>query len=117
MDRETNHLYVYSWNAATDTLTLDGGAYKTLTGVSRANGIALDETRGRLYIGDRDSTTVRYFSTAAFAGASTLTEAGSVDLSSEGQTAMGVAIDQVRNILYAGNAYPPYGSLGKLVKP
>ncbi|MEZ5541776.1 MAG: outer membrane beta-barrel protein [Pseudomonadota bacterium] len=116
VDRETNHLYVYSWTAATDTLTLDGGTFKTLTGVSRANGIALDESRGRLFIGDRDSTTVQYFGTSSFTGASTLTAAGSIDLSSEGQTVMGIAIDQVRNILYTGNAYPPYGSLGKLVK-
>ncbi|MEJ2688245.1 MAG: hypothetical protein P8124_13900, partial [Gammaproteobacteria bacterium] len=110
VDRETNRLYVYSWDAATNTLTLDGGTYKTLAGVSKANGIALDEKRGRLYVGDRDSMTVRYYDTTTWA------EAGSVDLSAEGQTAMGVAIDQVRNILYAGNAYASYGSKGKLVK-
>ncbi|WP_190303145.1 MULTISPECIES: DUF11 domain-containing protein [Methylomonas] len=115
VDRETNHLYVYSWNSATNTLTLDGGAFKTLTGVSRANGIALDESRGRLYIGDRDSTTVRYYDTNSFA-TTPIAVAGTVDLAAEGQTAMGVAIDSVRNILYTGNAYGPYGSRGKLVK-
>lgn len=116
VDRNTNNLYVYSWTSATNTLTLDGGAPKTLTGVSLAGGVALDEIRGRLYIGDYGSTTVRYFDTTTFAGAATLTEAGSVDLSSEGQTALGIAIDQVRNILYTGNPYGPWGSLGKLVK-
>lgn len=110
VDRETNHLYVYSWDAATNTLTLDGGAFKTLTGVARANGIALDESRGRLYIGDRDTTTVRYFDTTTWA------HAGSVVLAASGQTAMGVAIDTRRNLLYAGNAYGPYGSRGRLVK-
>ena len=116
VDRETNHLYVYSWVASTNTLTLDGGAFKTLTGVGTAYGIALDEIRGLLYVGSRDSTTVRYFDTSSFAGATALTEAGMADLSSEGQTVMGIAIDQVRNFLYTGNAYAPYGSIGKLVK-
>ena len=116
VDRTTNHLYVYTWDAQNDTLTLDGGAYKTLTGVTEAHGIALDEIRGRLYIGDSASTTVRYFSTAAFAGNTALTEAGSADLSAEGQTVMGIAVDSVRNLLYTGNAYPGYGSCGKLVK-
>ena len=82
----------------------------------KANGIALDEQRGRLFIGDRDSTTVRYFDTSTFSGAATLTEAGNVDISSETQTVMGIAIDQVRNFLYSGNAYGPFGSKGKLVK-
>jgi len=84
--------------------------------VIKANGIALDEQRGRLFIGDRDSTTVRYFDTSTFSGAATLTEAGNVDISSETQTVMGIAIDQVRNFLYSGNAYGPFGSKGKLVK-
>jgi len=30
--------------------------------------------------------------------------------------ANGIAIDQVRNFLYSGNAYGPFGSKGKLVK-
>jgi OOP family OmpA-OmpF porin len=116
VDRNTNNLYVYSWTSATNTLILDGGAPKTLTGVSLAGGVALDEIRNRLYIGDRGSTTVRYFDTATFTGATTLTEAGNVDLSSEGQSAMGIAIDSVRNILYTGNPYSGWGSVGKLVK-
>lgn len=115
VDRETNHLYVYSWNSATNTLTLDGGAYKVLTGVLRANGIALDETRGRLYIGDRDTTTVRYYDTNNFV-ASPIAVAGTVDLSAQNQTVMGIAVDSTRNLLYTGNAYSPYGSKGKLVK-
>jgi uncharacterized repeat protein (TIGR01451 family) len=115
VDRETSKLYVYSWDANTNTLTLDGGASKVLQNVTRANGLALDETRSRLYVGDRDTTLVRYYNTNSF-GAASIPEAGSVDLSAEGQTVQGVAIDSVRNILYTGNSYGPYGSLGKLVK-
>lgn len=115
VDRETNHLYVYSWNSATNTLTLDGGTFKQLTGVSQANGIALDETRSRLYIGDKSTTTVRYYNTNNF-GSSPISVAGSVDLSAQAQTAMGIAVDSTRNLLYTGNAYPSYGSKGKLVK-
>jgi len=115
VDRETNKLYVYSWNSATNTLTLDGGTFKTLTGVSRANGIALDESRDRLYIGDRDTTIVRYYDTNTF-GATALAVAGTVDLSAEGQTVIGIAVDSLRNTLFTGNAYGPYGSRGKLVK-
>lgn len=115
VDRETSHLYVYSWDSSTNTLTLDSGAFKTLSGVSRANGIALDESRDRLYIGDRDATTVNYYDTNSFGG-NILAVAGSVDLSTEGQTVMGIAVDSIRNNLYTGNAYGPYGSLSKLVK-
>ena len=30
MDRGTNHLYVYSWDASAKTLTLDGSTYKSM---------------------------------------------------------------------------------------
>jgi uncharacterized repeat protein (TIGR01451 family) len=110
VDRETNHLYVYSWDAATNTLTLDGGAFKTLPLVSLANGIALDESRGRLYIGDRATSTVRYYDTTTWQHAGSYVQAVSA------QTAMGVAVDTKRNFVYTGNAYQPYGSKGMLVK-
>lgn len=110
VDRQTNHLYVYSWAAATNTLTLDGGTFIALPNVSAAHGLALDESRGRLFVGDADSTTVRYFDTT------TWTEAGNFVQALSGQTVMGIAVDTVRNIVYTGNAYQPYGSLGELVK-
>lgn len=109
VDRETNRLYVYSWASATNTLTLDGPV-RTLAGVSLANGIALDEARGRLYIGDRATTTVRYFDTT------TWTLAGSVVLAGCNQTVQGIAVDSVRNVLFTGNSYGPYGSRGRLCK-
>ena len=114
VDRNTNQLYVYSWDSSTDTLTLDGGAPVTLTGVNLAHGLALDEKLGLLYVGDR-TTTVRYYDTNTL-GTSPVAEAGNVDLSAEGQTVMGIAVDSQRNLLYTGNAHSSLGSLGKLVK-
>lgn len=110
VDRNTANLYVYSWASSTNTLTLDAGFPITLPGVTSAHGLALDELRDRLYVGDRSSTTVRYFDPA------TWTETGNFDLALSGQTAMGIAVDPVRNMVYTGNAYAPYGSLGRLVK-
>ena len=114
VDRNTNNLYVYSWVSSTNTLTLDGGAPVTLAGVTEAHGIALDESRGRLYVGDATSMTVRFFDTSTFAAVPV--ELGTVDLTAEGQTVQGIAIDSIRNILYTGNAFSAIGSLQKLVK-
>jgi len=114
VDRNTSKLYVYDWNSSTNTLTqVSGGGTNgefTLAGVVSAHGLALDETRGRLYVSDRASTTIRYFDTINF------TAAGSYVQSLSGQTAMGIAVDSVRNAVYTGNAYGPYGSKGMLVK-
>lgn len=110
VDRGTNNLYIYDWDSSTNTLTLTAGAPVGLTGVTSAHGLALDEVRGRLYVGDASTTTIRYFDT------STWNVAGSFVLSESGQSAMGIAVDSLRNIIYTGNAYPYYGSLGQLVK-
>lgn len=110
VDRNTNHLYVYSWNSATNTLTLDGGVFVALPGVTSIHGLALDEGLNRLYMGDNLSATVRYFSTDDWALQGSFTPAGT------SQTAMSIAVDTRRNLIYMGNAYGPYGSLGQLVK-
>jgi uncharacterized repeat protein (TIGR01451 family) len=115
VDRDTGRLYVYSWNSATNTLTLDGGTFKSLSGVTGAHGLALDETRARLFVADRNTMTIPYFDTNNLAGP-VLTAVGSVSIAVSGQKPQGIAVDQVRNLLYTGNAYPPYGSLGLLVK-
>jgi uncharacterized repeat protein (TIGR01451 family) len=115
VDRGTNRLYVYSWNSATNTLTLDGGSFKTLSGVANAHGIALDETRARLYVADNDSTTIRFYDTNNFGGAA-LAEAGNVSIAVTGQRPQGIAVDQQRNLLYTGSSFPSFGSLGLLVK-
>lgn len=99
IDRNTNNLYVYDWDAITNTLTLvtggtgPGGSF-VLPGVSFAYGIAFDEIKDRLYVADQSSSTVRYFETANF------TEAGNITLSTHNP--IGIAIDQVRNFLYTG---------------
>ena len=99
IDRNTNNLYVYDWDASTNTLTLvtggtgPGGSF-VLAGVSFAYGIAFDEINDRLYIADQNSNTVRYFETTNF------TESGNITLSTH--RPIGIAVDQVRNFLYTG---------------
>lgn len=99
IDRNTNNLYVYDWDASTNTLTLvaggagPGGSF-VLAGVSFAYGIAFDEINDRLYVADQSSNTVRYFETVNF------TEAGNITLSTHNP--IGIAIDQIRNFLYTG---------------
>jgi uncharacterized repeat protein (TIGR01451 family) len=104
IDRGTNKLYVYSWNSGVPSLTLDG--MQLLPGVSQAHGIALDYVNDKLYVGDQ-TTTVKIFNTSGW------TSAGSFTVS---QDAMGIAIDVANQLVYTGNAYPPYGSLGLLSK-
>ena len=53
---------------------------------------------------------VRYYDTNTL-GTSPVAEAGNVDLSAEGQTVMGIAVDSQRNLLYTGNAHSSLGSL------
>ncbi len=106
VDRGTNHLYVYSWYANNKTLTLDGGTYLSLPGVSEAHGIALDEVNDLLYIGDL-TTAVKIFNTADWSSA------GSFTIS---QSAMGIALDVTNGFVYTGNAYPGYGGIGLLSK-
>jgi len=116
VDRNTDHLYVYSWNAVTKTLTNDittSPYYITLPGITAtgwhgdgAHGIALDEVNDLLYVCDV-TTAVKVFNTGSW------TSAGSVTVT---QKAMGVAIDVPNQIVYTGNAYPGYGSLGLLCK-
>jgi len=106
VDRNTNNMYVYSWDSVAKTLTLDGGTYKDLTGVIGAHGIALDEKNGKLYVGDRTKE-IKIFNTNDWSPAGTKTV---------NQDVMGVAIDVNNQILYTGNAYPGYGSLGQLCK-
>jgi len=91
MDRSTNKLYVYDWDATAKTLTLVAGAPFTLTGVS-AWGIALDETNDMLYVAS-SSTTIRYYDTA------TWTLQGSFTVT---PTAIGVAVDAQNGWVYSG---------------
>ncbi|WP_135606361.1 PEF-CTERM sorting domain-containing protein [Methanococcoides sp. NM1] len=91
VDRHTNHLYVYEWDAASQTLTLNGSTYKSLTGAS-AIGIALDETNDLLYVASQ-SQTIRYYDTA------TWTEQGNFTVT---PLAMGIAVDVSNGYVYTG---------------
>ena len=103
-NRGASSIYVYSWNATTKTLTLDGT--QSLSGVSQAYGIALDEVNDLLYVGDL-TTTVKIFNTADWSSAGNFTVS---------QKVMGIAVDVANGFVYTGNAYPGYGSLGNLSK-
>ena len=104
VDRNTNKLYVYSWNSGVPSLTLDG--IQTLAGVIQAQGIALDYVNDKLYVGDR-TLLVKIFNTSGW------TSAGSFPVR---QPPMGIAIDVANQLVYTGNAYPGYGSTGLLSK-
>ena len=104
VDRGTNSLYIYDWDAVLKTLTLDH--VESLSGVSQAHGIALDEINDLLYIGDR-TTTVKIFNTGDWSSA------GSFPVS---QPVMGIAVDVANGFVYTGNANAYYGSIHRLCK-
>ena len=93
VDRNTNHLYVYDWNATTQTLTLNGTTYKSLSGVSQAYGIALDEVNDLLYVADY-TTTVKYFHTGNWSSAGSFTVS---------HNAIGIAVDVSNGFVYTGS--------------
>ena len=102
IDRQTNHLYVYSWDAMMRELTLDLPApyYVELQDCSQGFGLALDEVNGRLYVGDNTST-VKYYSTS--------------DWSKLGQFVLtypvvGIAIDVERQFVYTGSSQFGYST-------
>ena len=96
VDRTTNHLYVYSWDASTKTLTNDittSPYHIPLSGVTCAYGIALDEVNDLLYVGDY-TTTVKYYNTSDWS------QAGSFTVSHK---AMGIAVDVINGFVYTGS--------------
>jgi uncharacterized repeat protein (TIGR01451 family) len=97
VDKNTNHLYVYDWISSANSLALVSGPsfdYFELAGVTNAQGIAYDNgsSRDRLYVAD-DNTVVPYFDTTIFA------KTGDITLS---QNAVGIAVNQALNFVYAG---------------
>jgi uncharacterized repeat protein (TIGR01451 family) len=104
IDEDTNHLYVFDWNWITDTLTIVDPQpadvnidYFELEGVTGGFGLAYDNGNGRdrLYVGD-DSIDVPYFETTNF------TKSGGITLT---QKAVGIAVNQNLNFLYAGGGW------------
>jgi uncharacterized repeat protein (TIGR01451 family) len=110
VDRNTDRLYVYSWDATTYTLTNDITTppyYVALPGLAGAYGLALDEFNDLLYVAD-NSMLVKYYKTGDWSLAGTIPMVT--------QTPMAVAVDVDAGWLYTGNAYPGYGCTGHLVK-
>ena len=100
IDRNTNHLYVYSWNAATTTLTLIGGSYTSIPGTSDGYGLALDALNDILYVGNHSGGNVSYYNTSNLN-----VLGGSISTS---HTPTGVAIDVPNQIVYSCSG-GPYG--------
>jgi len=94
IDRPTDHLYVYSWDAENRELTLDydDPYYIELEDVSQGFGLALDEENGLLYIGD-DTNNVKYYDTNDWS------KKGQISLT---DTVVGIAIDVPNQYLYTG---------------
>jgi uncharacterized repeat protein (TIGR01451 family) len=94
VDRGTNSLYVYDWDASTSTLTLVPGAPFLLPGLSGAYGIALDEINGVLYVADYSGGNVKYYSTNDWT-----TLAGSFTVI---HSPIGIAVDSQNGYVYTG---------------
>ena len=101
MDRTTNQLYSYQWNAVSKTLTLVSGAPFSLTnlGGQGAWGIGLDLAKDLLYVANLTNA-IPYYSTT--------------DWSYKGQvvmpgTAINVTVDPIRRFLYSGAGDFPGG--------
>ncbi len=95
IDRTTNHLYVYSWDAEIRELTLDydDPYYIELEDVYQGYGLALDEENERLYVGD-NTNNVKYYDTNDWLkkGEFTITD-----------VAIGIAVDVENQYVYTGN--------------
>lgn len=107
VDRDTDNLYIYSWDATTKTLTLD--VQVDLSGVSNAQGLALDEVNNLLYVGEMTATNnIRAFSTADWSQAASYTVS---------QPVQGIAVDATDGFIYTGHAgWEPETSLHLLCK-
>lgn len=111
VDRNTDNLYIYSWNAVTKTLTLD--SQEDLPGVTKAHGLALDEVNDLLYVGEMIDNTVTDKNVDVF-NTGTWTVSTSYGIS---QRVQGIAVDIANNIIYAGHAgWTGYGTQNLLIK-
>jgi len=94
VDRGTDKLYVYDWDASTATLTPVLGSPFTLSGAT-AFGIALDESNDLLYVGNY-SYSILVYSTSTWSLTRTI---------SVGRPAIGVAIHAADDLLYYGGGF------------
>ena len=105
VDRVTNQLYVYAWDATAKTLTLQAGSPHTLAGVvdpaysySGAYGIALDKINHVLYVANA-TPIIHKFNTGDWSSAGTLQDPGSFNI------AISVAVDSRNQKLYTGAGF------------
>ena len=98
IDRPTNHLYVYSWNAENRELTLDypDPYYVELEDCYQGYGLALDEENSRLYVGD-NTTTVKYYDVNDV-------NWEKIDEFAVTDKAVGIAIDVENQYVYTGSS-------------
>ena len=94
VDRGTDKLYVYTWDASTGRLHLFPGAPFTLEG-STAYGIDLDEARGLLYTASGNRT-IRVYDT------STWSLVRKIELD---RSAVSIALDFYNELIYTGAGY------------
>jgi len=101
--RQTDKLFVYQWDGATKTLTLEDDSPRILENISeqyRAFGISLDEDDQRLFVTDKTNA-VKYYSTVDWS------YQGSIDIVVDGndRVAVGIALyddGQGSKYLYTG---------------
>ncbi len=113
VDRMTDQLYVYDWDSVATNLSLH--SQENLHGVSMAHGLAIDEARDLIYVGDlvtkrgeaEPKDNIKVFSTDDWSPVENYTISQSVQ---------GIAVDARNGFVYTGVAYGPYGSQGLLVK-
>jgi len=94
VDRYTDNLYVYGWDAGTQTLSLEPGFPLDLPNASGLYGIALDEVNDLLYVADGDAADggrVRAYDTA------TWNEQRSIKVA---HPPIGIAVDAARQAVY-----------------
>lgn len=117
VDRYTSNLYVYKWDAVNKTLTLEQQVTLAEVGGQGAFGIALDKTRGLLYVANYNYGDYAYYDMAVAPGAayeisyyrtSDWSQAGTLELAGP---AIGIAVDAARQFLYSGAGWASYSRL------
>lgn len=103
VNRGTNKLYIYSWDPNTQTLTLQSA--QQLTGNPSIWGVALDESRGILWVSSNDGRIIGY----------NVSTWNIVQTFTPSQTPCGIAVDTIRGKIYSvapdGTcAYAPTGN-------
>jgi len=100
LERGSNKLFVYLWNPVDKSLITDGNNPKTLGNMTYAYGVALDESRNRVFATEATNI-VRYYDT----NDPNFGYLGSIEISVDGydREAIGITFDANSNCLYTGS--------------